>query len=62
MASRSNFNLKDEVFKFMDANENPIEKIQILSITKFALIICAVGIVVTGLFSWIYDYIFTLSN
>lgn len=42
---------------FMDKNEQPIEKINIQPATKFALIICAVGIVLVGLLSWIYDYI-----
>ncbi len=46
---------------FMDKNENPIEKIRIQSSTKFALIICAAGIVLVGLLSWIYDYIVALS-
>jgi NADH-quinone oxidoreductase subunit N len=42
---------------FMDKNDQPIEKINIQFSTKLALIICAAGIVLTGLFSWIYDYI-----
>ena len=42
---------------FMDKNEQPIEKINIQPATKFALIICAAGIVLVGLLSWIYDYI-----
>lgn len=46
---------------FMDKNEQPIEKIKLQSSTKFALIICAAGIVLVGLLSWIYDYIVALS-
>jgi NADH-quinone oxidoreductase subunit N len=46
---------------FMDKNEQPIEKINVQSSTKFALIICGVGIVLVGLLSWIYDYIEALS-
>jgi NADH-quinone oxidoreductase subunit N len=42
---------------FMDKNDQPIPKIIIQSSTKFALIICAAGIVLVGLLSWIYDYI-----
>ena len=42
---------------FMDKNEQPIEKINMQASTKFALIICAVGIVLLGLLSWVYDYI-----
>ncbi len=47
---------------FMDKNEQPIEKINLQSSTKFALIICAAGIVLVGLFSWIYDYIVAVSG
>jgi NADH-quinone oxidoreductase subunit N len=46
---------------FMDKNEQPIEKIKVQSSAKFALIICAAGIVLVGLLSWIYDYIGALS-
>ena len=45
---------------FMDKNEQPIEKINTNPATKFALIICAAGIVLVGLLSWIYDYISSL--
>ena len=45
---------------FMDKNDQPIEKINIQFSTKLALIICAVGIVLTGLLSWIYEYIQSL--
>jgi len=46
---------------FMEKNEQPIEKINLQSSTKFALIICAAGIVLVGLLSWIYDYIVAVS-
>jgi NADH-quinone oxidoreductase subunit N len=46
---------------FMDKNETPVEKINIHPSTKFALIICGAGIVLAGVFSWIYDYIVALS-
>jgi NADH-quinone oxidoreductase subunit N len=42
---------------FMDMNETPIEKLPVNSYTKFGLLICGAGIVLTGLLSWIYDYI-----
>jgi NADH-quinone oxidoreductase subunit N len=42
---------------FMEKNDEPIEKIQIESSAKFALIICGAGIILVGLLSWIYDYI-----
>jgi NADH-quinone oxidoreductase subunit N len=45
---------------FMDKNDQPIEKINTNPATKFALILCAAGIVLVGLLSWIYDYIQSL--
>jgi NADH-quinone oxidoreductase subunit N len=47
---------------FMDANENPIEKINIPFIPKIALFICLAGIIGIGLWSNIYEYIFSLSS
>ncbi len=46
---------------FMDKNEQPIEKINTNRVTKFALILCAAGIVLVGLLSWIYEYIESLT-
>ncbi len=46
---------------FMDKNEQPIEKINTNRVTKFALILCAAGIVLVGLLSWIYEYIQSLT-
>ncbi|MBK5272518.1 MAG: NADH-quinone oxidoreductase subunit N [Bacteroidia bacterium] len=45
---------------FMDKNELPVEKIKINPASKFGLIICAAGIVLVGLLSWIFDYINSL--
>ena len=42
---------------FMDKNDQPVEKINIHYSTRFGLIICGAGIVLTGLMSWVYDYI-----
>lgn len=42
---------------FIEKNEQPIEKINLLPSVKFALILCAAGILLVGLLSWIYDYI-----
>ncbi len=42
---------------FMDKNEQPIEKIKGSRSVNFALGICAAGIVLVGLASWIYEYI-----
>lgn len=46
---------------FMDKNEHPIEKINLNAPTKLGMIICAAGIVLVGLLSWIYDYITSLT-
>jgi NADH-quinone oxidoreductase subunit N len=46
---------------FMDPNENPIEKLVIPVMPKIALYICVAGILLTGLFSWLYDHIYSLS-
>lgn len=42
---------------FMDKNETPVEKIGLDFSTRFGLIICGAAIILTGLLSWIYDYI-----
>ncbi len=42
---------------FMDKNENPVEKITLNGYEKLGLFICGAGIVLTGLLSWIYEYI-----
>lgn len=47
---------------FMDKNENPLEKIKGSRSVSLGLIICAAGIVLTGLLSWVYDYIQSLSD
>jgi NADH-quinone oxidoreductase subunit N len=47
---------------FMDTNEKPIEKILIPFFPKLALFICLAGIVLTGLLSVVYDYIYSLST
>ena len=46
---------------FMDANEHPIEKLAVPVTTRLALYICVGGIIVTGLFGMIYDYIYSIS-
>ncbi len=45
---------------FMDANENPIEKIKIPFQPKLAMIICVAGIIILGIYSNCYQYIFSL--
>ena len=45
---------------FMDKSEQPIARIPLQLSVKLGLIICAAGIVFTGLLSWVYDYILSL--
>ena len=45
---------------FMEKNEQPVEKINIDLSAKLGLLICGAGIVLTGLLSWVYDYIQSL--
>lgn len=45
---------------FMDKNEYPVEKIKINPVVKLGLVICSAGILLTGLFGWIYDFIKSL--
>ncbi len=46
---------------FMDPNETPVEKIALPIMPKIALYICVAGIIVTGIASVVYDYIFSIS-
>jgi NADH-quinone oxidoreductase subunit N len=46
---------------FMDANEQPIERLTIPAYPKLAMFICVAGIIVTGLAGYVYDYIYSLS-
>jgi NADH-quinone oxidoreductase subunit N len=46
---------------FMDTNEQPIERLIIPAYSKLAMVICIVGIIVTGLAGYVYDYIHSLS-
>ncbi len=45
---------------FMDANPSPLARIETPFTPKLALVICLVGILVTGLYSGAYTYIFKL--
>jgi len=45
---------------FMDANDNPIEKVHAGWSPKIAMIICVLGIIITGLASGAYQYIYSL--
>ena len=45
---------------FMDTNENPVEKLVIGWSPKLAMVICIAGIIITGLASGAYGYIYSL--
>lgn len=45
---------------FMDAGEEPIAPIKISLLPKTALIVCMIGMVVTGLYGGVYEYIYAL--
>ena len=47
---------------FMDANEQPMEKISIPAISRTAMLICASGTLLIGFISWIYDHIYLLNS
>ena len=46
---------------FMDANDQPIEKLFIPSFSRLAMIICITATILIGFVSWIYDYIYSVS-
>ena len=45
---------------FMDSNDNPIENVKVSWSPKLAMIICVGGIIITGLASGAYNYIYSL--
>lgn len=47
---------------FMDANEQPIEKISIPFFPRLALYACVLGVIAVGFIGWIYEYIHSLSR
>jgi NADH-quinone oxidoreductase subunit N len=46
---------------FMDSQPEPIGKLKIPLLPNIAFLVCVVGIIMTGLMGWIYDYIYSLS-
>jgi NADH-quinone oxidoreductase subunit N len=46
---------------FMAKSDLPLDKIIVEPSAKFGLMICAAGIILVGLLSWIYDYIISLA-
>lgn len=47
---------------FMDSQPQPIAKLKIPLLPNIAFLLCVTGIIITGLISWIYDYIYSLST
>lgn len=47
---------------FMDTGERPVEKLSLPFLPRLALYICVAGIIITGVVSYIYDHIYSLSN
>lgn len=46
---------------FMDKNDQPIEKVAMPLMPRLALYVCILGIIATGLVSYVYDYIHSLT-
>ena len=46
---------------FMDKNDQPIEKVAMPLMPRLALYVCILGIIATGLLSYVYDYIHSLT-
>jgi len=46
---------------FMDSQPEPIGKLSISLMPNIAFMLCGVGITVTGLMGWVYDFIYSLS-
>ena len=45
---------------FMDKNEQPVMPLELPAVVKAGMVICAAGIILTGLVGWIYQYILSL--
>jgi NADH-quinone oxidoreductase subunit N len=46
---------------FMEKSDHPLETIAVPALPKLAMMICIFGIMITGLVSWLYDYIYSIS-
>lgn len=46
---------------FMDDNAAPIQKLEVPAVSKLAMYICVAGVIITGLASVVYDYIYSIS-
>lgn len=47
---------------FMEENDQPIPPLQLTSFSRIALYVCVAGIIVTGLVSYVYDHIYSISS
>ena len=47
---------------FIDKNETPVQPIRSSNAARLGLIICSAGIILTGFFSFIYQYIYAVTN
>jgi len=47
---------------FMDANDQPMERLPVPFFSKIALYICVGGMILTGLISYVYDHIYAVSG
>jgi NADH-quinone oxidoreductase subunit N len=46
---------------FIDANDSPVQKLNVHILPKLAMVICVTGIMLCGVLSWFYEYIYALS-
>jgi NADH-quinone oxidoreductase subunit N len=46
---------------FMDSQVTPIRPLKIPLLPNIAFVVCVVGIIMTGLVGWVYEYIYSLS-
>lgn len=47
---------------FMDANDQPMERVAVAPLPRLALYMCTIGVVTAGVVSYVYDYINSLST
>ena len=46
---------------FMDANEQPVEKLPVGGLPRFAMLVCMAGVLAIGFIPQVYGYIYSLS-
>lgn len=47
---------------FMDANENPIQRLSLPAMPRLALYVCVIGIFATGMVTYVFDYLNSLNS